>query len=657
MLWVSLSLSALLCQLDSSSVLTTDFADAANRELWMQHPVWGEPSFDSFKRLPGNPVHRGTPPYAWPVNGFLFEDPPTGHWYLYVGNYLDGYKLNDEHPSICTAFRSTDEGAHWEELGSIMEVGAHVYDGEVSPVFHAPDVSVVYSDGLYHLCFDWTTRNTTWENAATPDPDSNNGVGYAWATRPEGPFTITRQPLATTRSQTPLLGKYRRLYASSLIRRAEDWLVLTLTDSGPYFGWALLGMTSDEAAGPYTAPLLLLHPETDRYHPPLLEFFPAFTHGDYVYMPATSVALNRNFQCLFRAPIEEAHRPGAWTLHQHGSLWHAEPVEHEAHGLWGQAFSGFVDAKGVLNVMFPSRDANGLGTINLASRPWSQPFRDRGFVVSGHRGPSLARTRHGGIPDGIEVHLKRKGAFALAWDMTGPMGADAPRSDASIHPGVRSSCSMLEFTETQWRMLYLDANWHENQIASGALGPPRDAMTIALDWKDGQCVFSLDGMQIWQGAASAGKGGGFGMWASSFSVLEVSAFNVAGKLQPVPATLLYTEALLGAAQGFVHWVRVESPLFRHGEGAVSRSGAEQARAKWNFQGRSAVLWAPRGPEFGSAEVFLDGKLVARLDFHAAEPEVSAPVLNLDDLPDGYHALLLAPLNGGSLPLDCLEALQ
>jgi hypothetical protein len=37
--------------------------------------------------LPQNPLHRGTPPFEWPVNSFFFSDPVSGNWYIYVGDY------------------------------------------------------------------------------------------------------------------------------------------------------------------------------------------------------------------------------------------------------------------------------------------------------------------------------------------------------------------------------------------------------------------------------------------------------------------------------------------------------------------------------------------------------------------------------------------
>src|SRR5207253_5807775 len=129
-------------------------------------------------------------------------------------------------------------------------------------------------------------------------------------------------------------------------------------------GWAMYAITAPKPGGPYCEPVLVRHVEGDYFHPPLMEFFPAFTYGEYVYAPATSVALNRNFQCLFRAPIEKADDPAAWELYRHGSLWHSEDVDHEFFGIWGQTFSGWVGEDRVLHAMYPSRDTNGNGTVN-----------------------------------------------------------------------------------------------------------------------------------------------------------------------------------------------------------------------------------------------------------------------------------------------------
>lgn len=630
-----------------------DYADGAQRECWFRHPVLGDPSFDTFEHAPNNPVHRGAPPYEWPVNGFLFEDPVSGHWFVYAGLYLKGYAMDPENPSMCIVYRSTDAGKSWEHLGPVFDDQSFLFDGETFPTRGAPDVQVTYAEGRYHLCFDWCTANTTWQNAANPPPDANSGVGYAWSDRPEGPYTRHPRPIATTRGQEALLGKYRRLYASSIIRRAKDWLVLTLTDSGPWFGWALVGMTADKPEGPYSKPLLLLHPEVDRFHPPLLEFFPAFTHEGHVFAPTTSVALNRNYQGVFRAPLEQAMDPSAWELWQHGSVWHAEPVENEYHGLWGQTFGGGV-ADGILRVMFPSRDKDGLGTINVAARPWDKPYRDRGFALSGHQGPSLALLKVGGPANRFELECERHGTAALVWNHAGPLGPNEPRSDATLHPLVMTRYSALELDDAGWRLVEVDAAGERRVLAQGERAGAVP-VSAAITWtsKD-EAALILDGGPVWAGALSMGSGG-IGLFVGAQSHARIARFVVDGAAAPARISFLYTEGLLCAAQNRAHWEeRSDASQFRFGIGAISKEPGLDV--KWNVEGHSFTVWAPKGPEFGSAEVFLDGVRIGAIDFSAPEPIASAPVLTREGLDGPYHALRLH-VAAGRMPVDSLDVAQ
>lgn len=623
----------------------TDYAEASQRDAWLRHPVYGDASFDAFERRPGNPVVRGVAPYEWPVNGSLFIDPRGGNWFLYVGRYCAGYAFNDAAPSLCTVYRSADQGAHWDEVGPALAWEGHVFEGEVSPLWHAPDASVIYADGRYHMSFDWTTKTTTWANAANPPPDANSGVGYAWAEQPEGPFHVTARPVASTREQPLLMGRYRRLYASSIHRRKSDWLVLTLTDSGPYFGWALLGMTSAQAEGPYSKPQLLLHPTSMRFHPPLMEFFPSFAHDGFLYAPATSVAANRNFQTVFRAPIEEAMRPEAWQIYQYGSVWHAEPVENEACGLWGQTFSGTVDSSGVLQALFPSRDAQGMGTINLATRPWNVPYREQGFVVSGHQGPSLVRLKREGPMKRIEVELAVKGTVRIVTEAKGPLGPERPRSDAVLHPLAYASLPGLELAEGGW------AVWdRKDRLAQGSLaakGVIHAAMTFD---SDGSAEVQISDRPVWKGPFGFSKGPA-AVFTAAHSHARVERFAVTGENRASSAEYSCTEALLGAAQNESDWEYRKSASFRNGFGAVSKGG--RVEGKWNFEGRGCALYTPQGPEYGTAEIFVDGVLSAKVDFHAAEERASHEVFRKDDLAESFHALVIRSVEG-RMPLDVLE---
>ena len=109
--------SARRARLASVPGTAIDLAHGSQRRRWIHHPVFGDPSWDSFRRIPGNPVRRGSAPYEWPVNGSLFEDPASGDWFLFIGLYRKNYGLGvDGQPSICILERSRDRGKTWVHL-------------------------------------------------------------------------------------------------------------------------------------------------------------------------------------------------------------------------------------------------------------------------------------------------------------------------------------------------------------------------------------------------------------------------------------------------------------------------------------------------------------------------------------------------------------
>jgi hypothetical protein len=63
---------ALVVVLPASSLAAAgaDYADSRQAGLWLQHPVYDGPSFDAFVHAPHNPLHRGAPPFEWPVSSF-----------------------------------------------------------------------------------------------------------------------------------------------------------------------------------------------------------------------------------------------------------------------------------------------------------------------------------------------------------------------------------------------------------------------------------------------------------------------------------------------------------------------------------------------------------------------------------------------------------
>ncbi len=628
-------------------------------DAWLHHGVLGDPSFDSFERRPGNPIVRGKPPFDWPVNGFLFEDPKSGNWYAYIGNYLTGYDIGPGLPvTHCRVHRSKDRGATWEEIGPIFDDPAFRFQGDSQTANGAPDVTVVYAGGRYHMTYDWFTDNSRWDNVLHPRDGADNGCAYAWAERPEGPFHRAPRPILRT-TEMPrrfALGqKYPRVYGTAIVHREKDWLALALADSNEFFSWGMMAMTATDPAGAWSDPVLVLGVEKADYYPPTAEAFPAMIHDGYVYLPAASVALNRDFQMIFRAKIEEAHRPDAWHLYQNGTAWHSEPVVNEGMGIWGQSYSGFVDRDGQLQVLFPSREREtNVGTINLASRPWSKPLRERGFVLSGHAGPSLALLRYAWNQFELNADFVLQGGTArFVWGYQAPLGPDRHAADATIHPLSLTRHLGLEISADAWRIVSIDAADKRSVKAEGPLETAARRAIELVVRDDGWSRLKIDGKIRFEGNLPV-QAGPVGLFVEPFTNLKVSRFEIADPFKPAVMPWLYLEGLTGAGVKMSDWDVIHSPTYRFGVGAVGKTPG--GRVKWNFRGRGFQLWSPRGPDFGRCELLLDGRKLADLDLHGDREQPSRIIYRCDDAGDGYHAVALHATDG-RLAVDSLDVLN
>jgi hypothetical protein len=131
----------------------------------------------------------------------------------------------------------------------------------------------------------------------------------------------------------------------------------------------------------------------------------------------------------------------------------------------------------------------------------------------------------------------------------------------------------------------------------------------------------------------------------------VERFAIQGKPQPAAVNYLYTEAILGAGDSANDWQELNGPEFRYGLAAASKSPG--ARVKWNVEGRQFTLWSPNGPEFGKAQVKVDGRVLANLDLHTAQLTDSQPVWKSPRLKDSPHAVVLTATEG-LLVVDSIE---
>ena len=634
-----------------------DFAQAANADAWMRHPILGDPSFDSFRRADGNPFVMGAAPFQWPVNVSLLIDPVSNRWYAYVGFYYEGYALVPQgEPTHCRVFRSVDQGQTWKQVGPVFDDSGFRFEGDAYPASIAPDVCVVYHDDRYHMAYDWCMSNTTWANASTPSGGADSGVAYAWADKPEGPFHRSPRPVLRTSEWQRLAvpgSRYRRVYASSMVRRANDWLVISDLDSGAHYAWGQIGMRATDPLGTWSKPVVIADLEGDRYYPSPIEAFPAFAHAGYVYDPRTSVGLNRNFQAIFRAPIEHALEPDAWELWQHGSVWHAEPVPHEGYGIWGQTLAARIDTDGTMRVLYPSRHIEGgVGTIGSASRPWTQPLRKTGLTVSAHGGRALSLTRvaYAAFDLAAEVVL-RSGTARLAWACQMPLGAEG-RADGRPHPLCWTRHRALEFTRDRWRLVEAGKTPDAAVVAQGALAP-EDRRAVRIEVAADRTAVTISGQPVWSGAIMT-ETGAIGLLLEPGTHLTVDKLEVMGSPQPAVHTWLSSEAISGAGVAEGAYEKTDGSQWHFGTGALCKNPCE--RVKWNIRGSGFRLWLPRGPEFGRVAVKLDGVSLGEIDL-AGPPAASAPVLERERIGDGFHALVVTGLSGTTLPVDCLEAVQ
>jgi len=616
-----------------------DLASPQYRSLWLSHPVLGDASYDAFERVPGNPIFRGAPPYEWPVNGALFQDPRSGYLYAYISEYPRGYWP----AGPCRALRSRDGGVSWEDLGLVLSGSPEVFDGDGRQAGAALDVSVVYDGGLYHMVYGW----------AKPD-NSDGGIAYAWAERPEGPFVRALEPIHAESRQPLLLGVYKRVYACSLVKRERDWLILADMSTPRNAGgtWAVVAFTAPQASGPYDGPHLLLYPQSRTFLPCPVEAYGNYVDGEYVYLPATSVAANRSFQIIFRAKVEEAHRPEAWEVYQYGSVWHDEPVEHEAKGIWGQTFCGFVDGSRRLRVLFPSKDSHDVGTINLASRPLDRPYR-QGFVLSAPNGPSMTIVQRNFSEFSLEAHLRSSGTKRIICNHNAPLGPDRPvGAEGHPHPLSLADCTEFALHAQGWALTRISEEGARQTLAEG--GSPRcaglDVDVLCIAQKAGELALSVNGREIWRGPV-APTSGSIGFVADAGTILQVEHLLISTLGAPCSKWLLPTEAIMGSGSLGEVWMRQEGACFRYGFGFVAAQVG--ATAKWNYRGRGFRLWGPRGPTLGVGSLYVDGQYVGDVLQHGEADERSRLLFEALDLPLGFHAVSWV-CEKGKLGCDSLE---
>ncbi len=627
-----------------------DYAKLEKREAWLRHPVLGDPSFDAFEKV-GETVHVSQAPYEWAVNGSIFRDPKTGFWYYYAGLYPYGYVSPPGKPELLSHFiiyRSMDKGESWECLGPGFEDSDCPFEGLEGLKMTSPDVVMSYEEETdrYWLTYDWGARHID------RDEDwlgTDSGAALAWAECPEGPFHKLDKPFWSNElwKDNRHLGRFNRGYASSVFKRKNDWIAFVLQDSGDYFGWGLACRTAPSPQGEWSVPRLILSGDRPGYFPALMEFCFCVVEGGKVYAPATSVAGNRNYQIVFAADLEQAEHPSAWKMIQEGSLWHARPIPEEQGGIWGQTLQGFVE-DGRAIAMYASKDDRDYGTLSVAALPLDKPFHD-GFTISGHVGKSVSPILAAYGDYRLRAEMTFTGTVEIFLRYGGILGPNQHTSVSVAAEEAFSSSFSVELEERGgYRVLARGQRGERKELAGGRLPGAPKALEALLH--RGKLSVRAGGELIWEGEAPD-CAMPLAVCAHEFSVLSCSRFEVEGI--PGRYTLRYNaeDALLAAMQ-HISWQPSKEAGFLCGRGYI---GSGEQCAKWNIRGEGFRIFAPKTPELGYMEVWVDGFLYGSTDLYAEEPEPSGKVYEVQGLPgESRHLVMLKGYEGQRFAVDMIE---
>jgi hypothetical protein len=174
----------------------------------------------------------------------------------------------------------------------------------------------------------------------------------------------------------------------------------------------------------------------------------------------------------------------------------------------------------------------------------------------------------------------------------------------------------------------------------------------------GQVSIKLNGTAVAEGVKldMADVGGSIAVHATAGASVQVTEMLVAPAAEVAQRWIWLTpsDGITGggdAATG--SWRAKADPTFRNGQGFTS-PGGNTTLAKWNFVGVKVRLWMPKGPEYGSVSVSVDGTKPMLVDLHAAEPVASAAVYAWEETTDAVgrarlehrHALVVRWVSGG-----------
>jgi hypothetical protein len=625
-----------------------DYALLLQKNDWSHHYAYGSPSWDTFERFSNNPIYRGSKGMEWPVNGFLFTDSLSKNWYLYIGEYKENYQTDKDSVTTdvnCVIYKSIDKGKTWNKLGDLFPKNMLCYD---SKRIQVPDVMVTYSDGKYHMVFDWLTNHFDWLHA------EDTGIGYAVSDKPEGPFLVSKIPIkySSQYKDAPLLNRYWRMYAPMIIKRKDDWVLAYMMDIVGGGSWALAVSTATKPEGPYSEAKIIMNVEKKTGFSPLQEFFPSFTHDGYVYFPATSVSINRNYQSIYRAKIENMTNADKYETFKKGALWHPENTENEYSGIWGQTFTGFIDDKDSIYVMFLSKDPQNFGTINLAKASWKNLDRKNGFNLNANEGNSFTYIKKVIDVKAIDMKFKLDGTMRILLDFNSPIDVQNSWGKFSLNQ-KGADYKEIVINKSTWEINVYDPKNGIIRVDSGKIQKwDSNENSVQLKKVNGKYTLSINEKKCWVGTLKNASGL-IGIALDPHSHLYANNFVVEGTNKKGYVTHGFYEALVNAGNRESDWDFKNEKFFLYSKGAVSKK--KSSFAKWNFDGKAFELLSPLGPLFGKINIYLDGKLLTKLTLKKQKIVKSKAIFKSAESIMGNHSLYIECLDG-LLPLDCIKVL-
>ena len=160
----------------------------------------------------------------------------------------------------------------------------------------------------------------------------------------------------------------------------------------------------------------------------------------------------------------------------------------------------------------------------------------------------------------------------------------------------------------------------------------------------------INDVKYWEGELKSNPGV-VGIALSPRSYLFTEKFVVDARKLNGHITYGFHEALLNSGNYFKDWYFKKDSVFFYGQGAVSKK--DSSFAKWNFDGKGFELLSPRGPQYGTVFIYLDGVLLKKISLKTRQNIKSSVVFKSQPIKKGSHSLYIKSLDG-LLPLDCIN---